>query len=64
VARAAGGGRLESDGTFRGTRWTSVGVAPAEGDDEPELHSIPSEPSAAEVLDITALVADVMGRLL
>ncbi len=57
------GGRLESDGTFRGTRWTSVGVAPEDGDAEPELQSTPSQPSAAEVLGLKALVAEVMRRL-
>lgn len=57
------GGRLEPDGTFHGTRWTTIGVAPAEEDDDPELQSTPSEPTAAEVRGIKALVADVMRRL-
>ena len=57
------GGRLEADGTFRGTRWTTIGVAPAEEGDEPELRSTPSEPSPEEIRGIKALVADVMRRL-
>lgn len=55
------GGRLELDGSFRGTRWTSVAVESPEGDELP-WESTPSEPSADDVVSIKALVADVMGR--
>jgi hypothetical protein len=54
------GGRLEPDGTFRGTRWQAVGV---ETDDaEPPLEMTRSEPTVAEVLALKALVADVVSR--
>lgn len=55
------GGRLEPDGTFLGTRWRSVRV---EGADEEtlEAESTSSEPSAADVAGITALVAEILRR--
>jgi hypothetical protein len=55
------GGRLEPDGTFRGTRWRSEAVGPAE-QDEPRWDATPSEPTAADVAAIKALVGDVMSR--
>ena len=55
------GGRLESDGTFRGTRWRTVGVETADGE-EPQLESTPSQPSAADVTGLKALVAEVLRR--
>jgi len=55
------GGRIEADGTFRGTRWRSVGIEPV-GADEPQFESTPSEPSAADAESIKALVAEVMRR--
>lgn len=56
------GGRLEPDGTFRGTRWLTVAVERA-GVEEPRWESTPSEPSAADVAGITALVAELLRRL-
>jgi hypothetical protein len=55
------GGRIEHDGTFRGTRWRTVSVDPEEGS-EPTLESTPSQPSAADVAGIRALVADLLRR--
>jgi len=55
------GGRIEQDGSFRGTRWRTVGVEKA-GSDEPQLESTPCEPSEADVVGIKALVAEVMRR--
>ena len=55
------GGRLESDGTFRGTRWLTVSVETADGK-EPQMHSTPSEPSPADVSALKALVAEVLRR--
>ena len=56
------GGRLEPDGTFRGTRWESVAIASI-GDDEPRWDSTPSTPGPDDVAGITALVTDVLRRL-
>jgi hypothetical protein len=55
------GGRIERDGTFRGTRWHTVGVATVEGG-EPRLESTSSEPSAADVAGIMGLVAELLRR--
>jgi hypothetical protein len=55
------GGRMEQDGTFYGTRWESVGVETAE-ESEQQIESTPSEPSAADVAGIKALVAEMMRR--
>lgn len=55
------GGRLESDGTFRGMRWLTVSVETGDGA-EPRMRSTPSEPSPADVSALKALVADVLRR--
>ena len=57
------GGRIEADGTFRGTRWHTVGVDRADSD-EPQLESTPSAPTEADMIGIKALVAEVMRRML
>ena len=57
------GGRIESDGTFRGTRWQTVGEDQPDGS-EPQMKSTPSEPSAADIAGIKALVAEVIRRQL
>lgn len=59
--QASIGGRFETDGSFRGTRWASV-TTESEDDDEPQTKSTPSEPSAADVAELRALVAEVMRR--
>lgn len=55
------GGRLEPDGTFRGTHWRTIGPEPGAGED-PKWESIPSEPSAAEVAGLKALIAELLRR--
>jgi hypothetical protein len=55
------GGRFETDGTFRGTRWQTVGEDYRDGS-EPKMDSTPSEPSAADIAGIRALVAEIMKR--
>jgi hypothetical protein len=55
------GGRFEPDGTFRGTRWASVGVESA-ARDAPAPESTPSAPTADDIARIKALVADVLAR--
>lgn len=55
------GGRFETDGTFRGTRWRTTGVET--DDDTPRLESTPSAPTDAEIAGIKALVADVLRRV-
>jgi hypothetical protein len=60
------GGRLEADGSFRGTRWRTVareieGEEPEEGA-EPAIEMTPSPPSDAEADGLRALMADVLRR--
>jgi len=55
------GGRLEPDGTFRGTRWRTVGIE-SEEEDEPKLDATRSEPSSADIAGIKALVAELLRR--
>lgn len=55
------GGRLEADGTFRGTRWRTLGVEGA-NDEEARLDALPSQPSAAESAALKALVAEILRR--
>jgi len=55
------GGRFETDGTFRGTRWQTVGEDYRDGS-EPKMDSTPSEPSAADIAGIKALVAEIIRR--
>jgi len=55
------GGRFEQDGTFRGTRWRLVAPEPAEGE-EPQWESTATEPSAADVAALRALVAQLLER--
>jgi hypothetical protein len=55
------GGRFETDGTFRGTRWQTVGEDYRD-ESEPKMDSTPSEPSAADIAGIKALVAEIIRR--
>ena len=55
------GGRLEADGTFRGTRWRTLGVEGPK-DEEARMDASPSQPSAAEVEALKALVAEILRR--
>ena len=55
------GGRFEADGSFRGTRWLSVGPEP-EADEAPNWAMTPSEPSEADVAALRVLVADLLER--
>jgi len=55
------GGRFETDGTFRGTRWQTVGEDYGD-ESEPKMDSTPSEPSAADIAGIKALVAEILRR--
>ena len=54
------GGRIEPDGAFNGTRWRTVGIETDE--EEPQLESTPSVPSATDVAAMKALVAEVIRR--
>ena len=45
------GGRLEADGTFRGTRWHTVGLE-HESEDEPAMQLTPSTPSSEDIVAI------------
>ncbi len=55
------GGRLEADGSFRGTRWHMLNIQMADGR-EIQKQATPSEPSAADVSAMKALVAEVLRR--
>jgi hypothetical protein len=56
------GGRLEADGSFRGTCWLTTGLAPEEGE-EPDWDMRPRAPDEAEIDALKALVAELMRRL-
>jgi hypothetical protein len=55
------GGRFEADGSFRGTRWLTVGPEPVD-DEAPDWASTPSEPSAADIAALRALVDEMLRR--
>lgn len=55
------GGRLEDDGTFRGTRWRTLGLESAK-EEEALLDPLPSAPSEAEANALKSLVADIIKR--
>ena len=55
------GGRFETDGTFRGTHWQTLGEDYGDGS-EPKMNSTPSEPSAEDIAGIKALVAEIIKR--
>jgi len=55
------GGRLEADGTFRGTRWRSVTVETGP-EEEVEREATSSEPTEADVTALKALVAELLRR--
>jgi hypothetical protein len=55
------GGRLEPDGTFRGTRWQSEAVGPPDRDELPWA-ATPSPPTDEDVSRLKALVAEIVRR--
>lgn len=55
------GGRIEADGTFRGTRWRSVTLETKDGR-RIRGESTPSEPSESDVGSMKALVAEMVHR--
>lgn len=55
------GGRLEEDGSFRGTRWRTLGLESAK-EDEAKLDPLPAAPTEAEANALKALVAEIMKR--
>ena len=55
------GGRFAADGSFRGTRWLTAGPEPAD-DELPDWESTPSEPSAADIAALRALVDEMLRR--
>jgi hypothetical protein len=55
------GGRIEADGTFRGTHWTTAGPEPAD-DEEPQWQMTPRPPTEREIAALMALVHEVMAR--
>jgi len=55
------GGRFETDGSFRGTRWHGTAVE-RPGDDDTEWQLTKSEPSDADVERLRTLVAEIRRR--
>ena len=55
------GGRFETDGTFRGTRWQTAGVESPDGS-EPKMNSKRSAPSPEDIAAIKSLVSDMINR--
>lgn len=55
------GGRLEADGTFRGTRWRNVNIEEADGTMR-SVEMVSSEPTAEDLAALQALVAEIMSR--
>lgn len=55
------GGRIENDGSFRGTRWRTQGIE-TDPDSESRMQSTPSEPSAEDAAGIQALVTELVRR--
>ena len=56
------GGRFETDGSFRGTRWHSRTEHLGDDDDPKASSSTPSPPSEDDVIRLRALVAWVLER--
>jgi hypothetical protein len=56
------GGRIEADGTFRGTCWLVTGPEPA-GDDTPSWDMQSRAPDDTEVAALKALVAELLRRM-
>lgn len=54
------GGRLEEDGSFRGTHWTVEGMEP--DDDEPTWTHTPRPPTDEEIVGLKRVVEDVLSR--
>jgi hypothetical protein len=55
------GGRLEEDGSFRGTRWRTLGLESAK-EEEAKLDPSPSAPTEADAQALKGLVAEIMKR--
>lgn len=55
------GGRLEPDGSFRGTRWSTVSIQTPDGEDL-ETHSTPTQPTADDEAALRAVIADLLHR--
>ena len=55
------GGRLEPNGTFRGTRWRTVSVD-TDGREREIQQSTPSEPSSGDVERLKQLVDEIVRR--
>lgn len=56
------GGRIESDGTFLGTRWRSISVGPEDSDDAQQNESTPSVPSETDIVSLKSLVMEMLRR--
>lgn len=55
------GGRLEEDGSFRGTRWRTLGLD-SPRDEEAKLEGSPSPPTESEAQALKGLVAEIVKR--
>lgn len=61
MRQASIGGRIEVDGSFRGTHWTMEGREP-EGDEDPDWDRTSRAATGDEAADLLRLVKDVAGR--
>ena len=56
------GGRVEEDGSFRGTRWVTHTEQIGDDDEHAHTTSLPSPPSPADVTSLRAIVDAVLKR--
>ena len=56
------GGRIEADGRFFGTRWTSIGYEERAVESDTSIESKSSEPTSVEIDKLLALVREVIKR--
>jgi hypothetical protein len=61
MSQSSLGGRIEEDGSFRGTFWTVEGPEP-DGDELPQWLQTPRAPTDEEVARLMAIVQDVTAR--
>ncbi|HEU4353424.1 MAG TPA: hypothetical protein VFR66_16275 [Burkholderiales bacterium] len=56
------GGRIERDGTFRGTRWRNVMVEVADSDEPQPREAVRSDPSPEDVQGLMRVVRELLRR--
>ena len=56
------GGRIEADGTFRGTRWRTVMVEVSDSDEPQPRETVRSDPSPEDVQGLMRVVRELLAR--